>query len=236
MAMKRVALAWAVIAGVAAAGGMGGCGLFGIGGTKSQENLVTRADATPYNGLANKSVAIVVYAPMATVDEYAGAREEISTFVATQMRGNMPTTLLVDPRNVVLWQDSTLNWANLPPADIGRHFHVDRVLVIQVLDYTMKRPLGVSNLQGRLRAQCQIFEVAAVTTAPTGGAGGESTAPALPAAAWSGLMDAAWPSGKPLDPTQTNENAVRLRTLETFSDLLVRYFYEHREPDTSIRG
>jgi hypothetical protein len=235
MAMKRVALTLAVMAGsVGVLLGGGGCGFLGFGFTKAPPPLVTRTEGAAYGGLAGKSVAIVVFAPPATLNEYPGTREEVSTFVATQMRGNMPTTALVDPRSVVSWQDSTLNWANLPPAEIGKHFRVDRVMVIQVLDYSTKRPIGFSEMQGRLRAQVKIYNAEGAANAP-------ATAPAdgavvLPAAEWTGLVDAAWPSGKALDPTQTNENAVRLRTLETFSDLLTRYFYEHREPDTTIRG
>ena len=210
---------------------LGGCGFFGMGSVTAPV-LTTRTYGTAYAGLADKSVAIVVYAPSAVVNEYTGVREEISTFVATQMRGHMPTTRLLDPRDVIDWQDRTLNWGNLSARDIGRHFGVDRVLAIEVLDYSTKRPIGVSNLQGRLRAQVKIYEA-------QGAASAAATEPAevvLPDAAWTGLVDAAWPSGKALDPTQTNENAVRLRTLETFADLLTRYFYEHREPETTIRG
>src|SRR5439155_26002416 len=100
---------------------------------------------------ADKTVAIVVYAPAATIDEYSGARDEISDFVATQMREHMGNTRIVAPRDVIYWQNDTLTWQNLSAKDIGRHFKVDRVLFIEVLDYSMRRPMGVSNLEGRLR-------------------------------------------------------------------------------------
>jgi hypothetical protein len=206
---------------------LAGCGFLGMG-TKPQVPLVTRTTGTAYAGLTDKSVAIVVYAPSAVINEYSGAREEISSFVATQMRGHMPTTRLLDPTDMIDWQNSKLNWASLSARDIGRHFGVDRVLAIEVLDYSTKRPIGVSNLQGRLRAQCRIYDTA--DAAPGPDAGGHM------APVWTGLVDAAWPSGKPLDPTQTNDTAVRLQTLDTFSDVLVRYFYEQRAADTSIRG
>ena len=200
---------------------LAGCGILGFG-PGAQEELETHATGTAYAGLADQSTAIVVWAPPATLDEYP-AREEIATFVATQMRGHMPTTRLVDPQDVVRWQDDTLNWGNLSAGEIGRHFKVERVLMIQVLDYSTRRPLGVSNLQGRLRAQCRIYDTAQAAAAPG-------------TAAWTGLVDAAWPSGKPLDPTQINEAAVRQRTLDTFAEALVRYFYEHGDAETARRG
>ncbi len=207
--------------------GLAGCGFLGIGAAP-QVQLATQSYGMPYPGLADASVAIVVYAPLATLNEYPGAREEISTFVVTQMRGHMPTTRIVDPLDVINWQATKLNWANLSARDLGRHFNVDRVLAIEVLDYSTRRPIGVSNLQGRLRAQGRIYDTTLAAAGP------DERGHVAPV--WTGLVDAAWPSGKPLDPTQTNEAAVRLRTLDVFSDLLVQYFYERREPNPSLRG
>lgn len=204
---------------------LAGCGLLN---QHLAAPVTAKSSGTPYSGLANKSVAIVVYAPSATIDEYSGAREEISNFVATQMREHLSTTLLLPARDVMYWQNDTLNWPNLSARDIGRHFGVDRVLFIEVLDYSTRRPVGVSNLQGRLRAQCKIYETQENSPQP------DQNGHVTPV--WTGLVDAAWPPAKPLDPTQTNEAAVRLRTLESFADTLVRYFYEGRDSSPAIRG
>ena len=208
-------------------------GLFAIAGCGWLDQhlaapVTAKSWVAPYTGFVDKTAAIVVYAPAATLDEYSGAREEISTFVATQMREHMAATRLLAPRDVIYWQDETLNWQNLSARDVGRHFGVDRVLFIEVLDYSMRRPMGVSNLQGRLRAQCKIYETQ--ENAPKPDDNGHL------AAVWTGLIDAAWPPAKPLDPTQTNEAAVRLRTLESFADTLVRCFYVAREGSPAVRG
>src|SRR6185369_2499082 len=112
------------------------------------------------------------------------------------------------PEDMINWQNSKLNWSNLSPREIGRHFNVDRLVAIEVLDYSTRRPIGVSNLQGRLRAQCRIYDTSKDAAGPDSAGRSETL--------WTGLVDAAWPSGRPLDPTQTNESAVRLRTLESF--------------------
>jgi hypothetical protein len=190
--------------------------------------ITAKAYVSPYTGFADKTAAIVVYAPTAILDDYPGAREEISNFVSTQMRQHMATTQLVAPRDVIYWQDDTLNWKNLSARDIGRHFGVDRVLFIEVLDYSMRRPVGVSNLQGRLRAECRVYDTEERSPAPD--ANGHM------AVAWTGLIDAAWPPTKPLDPTQIDEAAVRLRTLQSFADTLVRSFYVSRDGSPAMRG
>jgi len=46
----------------------------------------------------------------ATIDEFSGSREEISAFIANQMRLNMPTTRVLDPQRVIEWQNNTINW------------------------------------------------------------------------------------------------------------------------------
>ncbi len=189
---------------------------------------------SPYAGMADKTVAIVVYVPTATIDEYPGAREEICSFVTTQMREHMPTTRIIDPRDILDWQDKTLNWRNLSGEEIGRHFAADRVLCIQVLNYSTRKVIGLSEMQGRLRAQCRIFEIqpapdaAVATNAPF-------TPYAVPRPVWTSLVDAFWPASGPLDPTQTNEGAARLRTLDSFADRLVRYFYDS-QPNSAISG
>jgi len=215
------------LAAISLSAALSGCGFLGIG-SPPQVNLTTRTYGSPSNDLADKSVAIIVYAPQATLNEYSATREEISAFVSTQMRGHMPTTRILDPQDMIDWQNSKLNWANLSPREVGRHFNVDRVMAIEILDYSTKRSLGVSNYQGRLRAQCRIYDTTETAAGP------DEAGHMMPV--WSGVVDAAWPSGKPLDPTQTNEAAVRLRTLDAFADLLVQYFYQRAEPDSSIRG
>jgi len=196
-----------MILGVGAAG-IGGCGM----GGGAQQAYPVPAE---YLGLANKKVAIVVFAMPATVDEFSGSREEISAFIINQMHQHMPTTNVMDPQRVIEWQNNTINWFGLSEMDIGKHFQVDRVLSIQILEYSTKKTIGYSDLQGHIRAQSKIVEVDAPDR--------KSQTP------WTGVVNVTWPQDRPLDPTQTNENAVRQRVLELFSTELVRYFYDHGE-------
>ena len=198
---------------------LSGCGLFGGGGEASRKYPL----AAPYAGLADKSLAIVVYAQPATINEYPDARKEISTFIAAQMREHLPNTRLLSPQDVIDWQDDTLNWYALTEKEIGRHFGVDRVLFVEVNEYGTHKVIGFSNMQGRLLAYCKVFDTEAAAAA--------STTPV-----WTGVVDASWPPDRPLDPTQTNEAAARQRVLDAFADRLVRYFYTQTDGGPFIRG
>jgi hypothetical protein len=175
--------------------------------------------AAEYTGLADQSVAVVIYADQASTDEFPDARTEISNFLGAAFRTKLPSVRLLDFREVTAWQDDTLNWNALPEKDIGKHFSTDRVLYIELLDYSTRAANSFGDLQGHIKAQCKVFE----TNAPG------------PTAAWSDLIEVRWPKDHPLDPASGSEVAVRKRALELFSNELVNRFVEHREIEQSLR-
>jgi hypothetical protein len=181
--------------------------------------------ASDFAGLAGKSVVVVVMVPRATLDEFPGTREEITSFVVVDMREFMPTTRTLDPqrREVIHFQDDTLNWTSLSERDIGKHFSVDKVLMIEVLDYSTRRLPGYAEMQGRLRAQVRVTDCG--PTAPSG----------ISEPEWSGIIDVRWPSDRALEPSQTNEAAVRLRLLEAFARRLGVCFHGDA-PRTAVPG
>jgi len=193
---------------------LSGCWLFA-----ADERMRGKEVVAEYLGLADKSVAIVVYVEPATLNEFPDAREEVSAHIARQMRENMPTTRLLDPKDVIHWQDETINWVGLSEKDIGKHFGVDRVLMVEVLDYSTRMKDGYSDLQGNIRATAKVFEV--------------DTAESVPS--WTGSFDVRWPKDGPVDTDRVNEVVVRMRTLQSFSEKVVNCFYTHREVDKPIR-
>jgi hypothetical protein len=172
-----------------------------------------------YKGLPDKSIAIVVYTDQATTNEFPAAREEISSFIAAQIHEHVPTARMLDYHEVINWQDDTLNWFGLTEKEIGKHFSVDRVLYIELLDYAVSPNRGYGDLQGHLRANCKIYEIDAKG----------------PDAAWQDVIDVSYPKDHPLDASQASPEGVRSHTLQDFADALVTRFYEHREFDAPLQ-
>jgi hypothetical protein len=185
----------------------------------AQERANGHKVAADYTGLADQSVAVVVYADQAQTDEFPDARTEISNFLAAAFRTKIPSVRLLDFREVTAWQDDTLNWSALPEKDIGKHFSADRVLYIELLDYSTRANNSFGDLQGHIKAQCKVFETNSPGATP----------------AWSDLIEVRWPKDHPLDPASGSEVAVRKRALEQFSNDLVNRFVEHREIEGSLR-
>jgi hypothetical protein len=199
---------------------MGGFSLSSCGfmGAAEEQQNGKQVDAT-YKGLDDKTLAIVVYTDMATTLEYPDARKEISAFLTAQFHQNMPKVRLVNYMDVIHWQDDTQGWEKLPEKDIGTHFSVDRVLYIELLDYRTREPGGLNLLRGRIQATAAVFEV---------------DMPA-PAAVWQQAFDVYWPDPMPEDVLHGNDDTVRKRVLEEFSDQVVGCFYDHKKIDKSAR-
>ena len=194
---------------------LSGCWLFA-----AQERVQGKKVTAEYLGLDNKSVAIVIFTDQAIVNEFPEARAEISGFIAKEMRMNLPTTRLLAPKDVIQWQDETINWFGLSEKDIGTHFGVDRVLMIELQNYSTTTRGGFGDLQGNIRASAKIYEVDNASNLP----------------AWRGEFDVSWPKDGPVDVARTNELVVRKRTLEVFAERVVNCFYTHHEIDKPIRN
>jgi hypothetical protein len=191
-----------------------GCFLFAASQEMSGEKVTAQ-----YTGLPDKSIAIVIYTDQATTNEFPAAREELSSFIAAQIHEHIPTARMLDYHEVINWQDDTLNWFGLTEKEIGKHFSVDRVLYIELLDYSISPNRGYGDLQGHIRAECKVFETDSKIDAP----------------AWTDVVDVSYPKDHPLDASQASPEGVRSHTLADFSDEVVKRFYDHQKFDQALK-
>jgi hypothetical protein len=198
---------------------LSGCQLMGY-----SEEVQGHAVDAQYKGFVGKdskdgkSVAIVIYADQATTNEFPASREEISAFLSTKMREKLPSIKLLDYHEVMNWQDDTMNWFGLTEKQIGKHFSVERVLYIELLDYSVHTGKGFGEIQGHIRANCKVYEVDSPTDTP----------------AWTSVLDVFYPEDHPIDPTQSSPDALRASLLEKFADKLSNCFYDHHEFDQGV--
>lgn len=185
----------------------------------ASERTMGKSVAAQYPGLADKSLAIVVYVPMANNFEFPQAREEISAYLTQQFRTSTPNIRLLDHRSVIAWQNDTAGWDALQVKTIGQHFATDRVLYIELLEYATREPGALNALRGYIHANVQVFETDAPGSTP----------------AWSHEFKTLWPPVVAEDPNKSSDTTVRLRVLQSFSEQVVNAFYDHRELEKTIR-
>ena len=192
---------------------LSGCQLLGY-----SEEVQGHAVDAQYKGLDGKSVALVLYADQATTNEFPASREELSAFISSKLREKSPTCKLLDYHEVLNWQDETINWFGLTEKQIGKHFSVDRVLYIELLDYSVAVHKGFGDIQGHIRANCKVYEVESPAIDPV----------------WSTVLDVSYPEDHPVDPSQTSPDALRASLLEKFADKLTNCFWDHHEYDQGV--
>ena len=200
---------------LAAAVGTSGCGWL----AGAYEKTHGRQVLGEYKGLANRSVAIVVYSREDLINEYPSANREISEFLKVELIKAVPTIRLVDPQVVIEWQNNTLGWDRMSEQEVAQHFGVERVIWIELVEYRTKEK-GIEGLvQGHIDTNVRVVETGAVD-------------PDSPV--WRKDVGVEWPPDGPVDMMRVKETDVRRHTLELYGTTLANAFADHKEFDPSM--
>jgi hypothetical protein len=195
---------------------VGGCGFLAM----ATHNVVGSKVAASYAGLAKHSVAILVYSDDATTFMYPQARREVSSFLTQQLEKHLPTARLLDYHRVLAYQNGDPNWEALPIKTIGRHFSVDRVIYIELIDYSAHAPGEQRLLRGHIKANVYVYD----THLPGDGR------------VFSTTLNVYWPRNAPEPVFDSDANLVRMNTLTRFSRDVARCFYNWRYYGSAPHG
>jgi hypothetical protein len=214
-ATRRLIRSLAAVSLAAAVLGMSGCGW--LAGAYERTN--GRFVAGEYKGLADQPTAIVVYVPDALLSEYTQAEAEISEYVKTNLIQTVPSVRLVTPAQVIAWQTEEPKWKSLSQAEVAEHFHVSRIIWIEVVVYRTKES-GVEGLvRGRISTNVRVTETVDEKTVRVG---------------WEKQVDVDWPTDGPRDMMRLTETKARQHTLELYGKTLANVFGDHREFDPTL--
>lgn len=90
-----------------------------------------------YMGLEGRTVAVVVHAERATLEEFPKVASIIANNVAGRLQATVADIRVRDPRNVVAWQHHAPGWVTVPYGDIARELDVDRVVYIELNEFRL---------------------------------------------------------------------------------------------------
>lgn len=174
--------------------------------TAAQKRQVAAlARESAYASLKHHSVAVIVYADSATLFMYPQAAQEVSSFVNYDLKRAVPSATVLNYRQIIQYQNATQNWEMLPIKSIGLHFSVDRVIYMELLNYSCHAPGARHLLQGHIRARVYVYD----THLPGDGRVLATT------------VGVKWPRSGPEPGYHGDSNVVRMNTLTAFSALLV---------------
>ncbi|MFQ5806892.1 MAG: hypothetical protein ACE5I3_10625 [Phycisphaerae bacterium] len=109
----------------------------------------------PY--LQGKRVCVVVWADPGTLYEYPFVPLEVSEHVAAAMKPSVKGVSFVPNRKVVELQRSDDDWDRKDPALLGARFGAERVLMIELTQYTTREPESPHLYRGRIAANVKVY-------------------------------------------------------------------------------
>lgn len=202
---------------------LGGCNLlaFPLYVFAPPEKEVTIAPE--YAGLADSTVAVVVYADMDTMYEYPRVREDLSQVVAVMLRRNVENVTVIDPGRVVRYQDDTIDWESLPIQSVGRRLGADKVLYISLGEYSMREAGSISLARGRIRAHVSVYDC--------------TLEPGVDPVQWRQRnVTVLFPEEGPAGIAGQNDRNLQIQTHVLFAEKVARYFYEHKLPASEVEA
>jgi len=166
-----------------------------------------------FDGLAGRSVVVVVYTDQKVQYEYPYCRLSLSMAVRAELNKHVKDVTVVDPRRVVKYQDENIRWDSMDKTRLGRLFGADFVLYLVVDRYTMREPGSINLLRGRISAHASVYE---------------TSRPEADARVWpGGDFNVIFPRFGPRAGAGRGESRIRDDTEKEFAERLVKRFYKH---------
>jgi len=203
----------AVICGAMVLIASSGCSVAGWAG-----NVIagpgTEAEVTgEYRGLEGKTVAVVVTAPPHTLLRQPNMPLLVAKALSGQLSQQLPTITIVDPTQVIAFQNQNPYWSTLPYGDLARRLGADRLVLIDVVSYSTQDPKNKHVWRGTMTANVNVAE-------------GDSANP--DAFVYTNAVGAGYPS-RPIPLLDSDEQTIQLGMLKLFSHRVTGLFYDHKE-------
>ncbi len=136
-----------------------GCSVFGFIGAGKQaiEDQMLIEKPAEYS-LEGYRVAVVIDTDLSVHYEHPGVSTTIAGGVASRIAKNVPNVEVVRPDVVARWQFETPQWSAMPSTEIAKSLHVDRVIFIDLQNYSLTPPGNQWLWEGRCSATIGIIE------------------------------------------------------------------------------
>lgn len=111
-----------------------------------------------YEGLENRTVAVIVDADASVRYEFPTMTTTIAANVAYRVQTNVRGTSVLAPATVAQWQYQTPAWTTLPYGQIAEELGVDRVVLVEIYEFRLNPPGNKYMWDGAGSATVSIIE------------------------------------------------------------------------------
>jgi hypothetical protein len=190
---------------------LGGCKLIAVPFFAFGQDQTKKVPAE-YPYLEGKQVCIVVWADEYTTFQYQFLPLEVSEHVRVALDASVRGLTIVPNREVIDYQKREPDWQAQNPAKIGKKFGADRVIMIELTQYTTREPGSMHLYRGHMGGNIKIFDTAYPESGPT----------------YQTVVEVAYPPDN-FAAYGTDERTLRRAILELFANDLAGRFHERQE-------
>jgi len=166
-----------------------------------------------YTQLKGKRVAIVIAGLPAIDFEDPYARMDLALASAELIRQEVKEVQFVEQEKIERFQQENLDWISMPMREIGSKFGVDRILYIELMQFTTVEPESINLVRGRVWSQVSIYEI-------------DSPQPNVPV--YETEIQVVYPEQGPLPMSDTARIGARQQIIVLYAHELSRKFYDHK--------
>lgn len=204
--------AWVRVSWLVALTGMvTGCNLF-RGAVLLMGPEQTRKVPAEYPHLAGKKACVIVWAEPYTLFDHPNVQLELAEHVRVALEGTVAGLSCVPSRQIVDYQYSHPDWDRESPGRLGNRFGVERVVLLELTEYTTREPESQHLKRAHIAANVKVYDTAYPDAEPV----------------YKTAIETVYPPDGPA-PYGVNEPSLRRTGMEAFAAQLAGKFYERRE-------
>lgn len=200
---------------------LGGCQLFGVLAYAVTGDDGRKVDVkSQYVDLAYRKTAVIVALPEDTYRRYPTAQKRITQMIARRLQLNVEGVRIINPDHIVSFQNENPYWNTLLYSELADAFNVDRLILVDVNQYSMYEPGNQNVMQGVIVADVGVIEAANPETGEVGSGNN---------LAFQQIVEVRYPEDTELGVPDGDQATVELATVATFAERAVWLFHDHEE-------
>ena len=111
-----------------------------------------------FDGLKNRSVAVVVFARESTQFEYPWAVMNLSAVTSARLRAGVKGVTTVSAQKITAYQRKNLHWVEMDRTALGKALKADFVLYISLVEFSTVEEGYVDLLRGKINGEVKVYD------------------------------------------------------------------------------
>jgi len=166
-----------------------------------------------YTDLEGKRIAVIIAGLPAIDFEDPYARLDLALASAELIRQEVDGVQFVEQEKIERFQQENLDWISMPMSQIGGQFGVDRIIYIELMQFTTMETDSINLVRGRIWTQVSIYEL-------------DSSGPNIPK--YETEIELVYPEQGPLPMSDTALIDARQQVILLYGQELSRKFHDHK--------